>query len=136
MTAKRLVLKELSNLEQQVMEIVWTQGEVSALAVQQHWAHRHDLARNTVRTLLDRMEKKGWLKHRLAGRTFFYTASISREATMGRKVLAIVEQVCGNSPEQLMAALLDHRGLTVAELARIKEMLNQAKATRLPPKGK
>jgi hypothetical protein len=50
-------------------------------------------------------------------------------------VLEVVEHVCGGSPEELVTALLDYRGLTSQELKRIRAMLDQAKATRPPQKG-
>ena len=84
---------------------------------------------------LDRMEEKGWLTHREAGRTFLYTAAQPREATVGQKVLEVVEQVCGGSPEQLVTALLDYRGLSSEELRRIRAMLDQAKANSLSKPG-
>ena len=67
------------------------------------------VARNTVRTLLERMEDKGWLKHRSEGRTFLYTSARPRHDSIGQKVREIVETVCGGSPETLVTALLDYR---------------------------
>ena len=70
-----------------------------------------NVARNTVRTLLERMEDKGWLKHRAEGQTFFYTTARTRHDTIGQKVREIVETVCGGSPETFVTALLDYRGM-------------------------
>jgi hypothetical protein len=50
-------------------------------------------------------------------------------------VLNIVEHVCGGSPEVLLTALLDHRGVTADELARIRAMLDKAKASQTTKKG-
>ena len=55
------------------MDIIWEHNEVTASQVRKVYSKRLDLARNTVRTMLMRMEKKGWLKHRVVGRTFLYT---------------------------------------------------------------
>ena len=135
MSSDRGELVELSQLERELMEIVWQLGEVSARSARQLLGETKPLARNTVRTLLDRMEKKGWLIHREEERTFIYAAALSREVSVGQKVAEVVQQVCGNSPEQLMAALLDYRGLTSGELKRIRTMLDQAKAKRNISKG-
>ncbi len=86
------------------------------------------VARNTVRTLLERMEEKGWITHREEGRTFLYSAAQPRQATIGQKVKEIVDTVCGGSPEALVTALLDYRGLNSGELERIRQMLAQARA--------
>ncbi len=109
------------------MEVVWEQGEVSASAVREILAGQNrDVARNTVRTLLERMEEKGWLTHRQQGRTYLYSATHPREATTGSRVLEVLDQICGGSPEALMTALIDYRGLTAAELDRIRGMLDAA----------
>src|SRR6187399_1338322 len=105
-------LPSLSRSQREIMEIVWDRGEVSANDVRDILSVTRDLAKNTVRTLLERMEVKGWLKHREDGRTFLYSAIQPREASVGQKVLEVVDQLCGGSPEELVTALLDYRGLT------------------------
>ena len=130
MATKRPTLPGLSQSQREIMEIVWDRGEVSAIEVRDILSKKRDLAKNTVRTLLDRMEEKGWLKHREDGRTYLYSAAQPREASIGQKVLEVVEHVCGGSPEELVTALLDYRGLSPQELKRIRTMLDEAKATR------
>ena len=93
-------------------------------------ARTRSVARNTVRTLLERMEEKGWITHREEGRTFLYSAAQPRQATIGQRVREVVETVCGGSAEALVTALLDYRGLSTGELERIRKMLAQAKATK------
>jgi predicted transcriptional regulator len=132
MATKRPTLPGLSQSQREIMEIVWDRDEVSAIEVRDVLSKNRDLAKNTVRTLLDRMEEKGWLKHREEGRTYLYSAAQPREASIGQKVLEVVEHVCGGSPEELVTALLDYRGLSPQELKRIRTMLDEAKATRPP----
>jgi predicted transcriptional regulator len=121
-------LPELSPAQREIMEIVWQRGEVTASEVQRALSRTRKVARNTVRTLLERMEDKGWLEHRAEGRTFLYTAARPRQDAVGQKVHEIVDTVCGGSPETLVAALLDYRGLRPDELRRIRQLLDQAQA--------
>jgi BlaI family transcriptional regulator, penicillinase repressor len=123
-------LPDLSPAQREIMEIVWDRGEVTAAEVRRVLARTRGVARNTVRTLLERMEDKGWLAHRVEGRTFLYAAARPRRDTVGRKVREVVDTVCGGSPEALVAALIDYRGLKPDELERIRRLLDQAKATR------
>lgn len=116
------------------MEIIWEHGELSAKDVRQILSSSRELARNTVRTLLERMEEKGWLTHREDGRTYLYSATQARQTTIGQKVVEVLEDVCGGSPEELMTALLDYRGLTAAEMKRIRKMLDGARAKKNPGK--
>jgi BlaI family transcriptional regulator, penicillinase repressor len=123
----RIPRETLSPAQQEIMEIIWEKGEVAAVEVRQLLPDGRELARETVRTTLERMEDKGWLKHRVVGRTFFYSAAVPREATAGQKVLELIDTVCGGSPERLMTALLDYRGLSAEEAARIEEMIKEAR---------
>ena len=127
MTERRTRLPDLSPAQREIMEIIWQQGEVTASAVRKLLAAKRKVARNTVRTLLERMEEKGWLTHRTEGRTFLYSAAQPRDATIGQRVADVVDHVCGGSPETLVTALLDYRGLSAGELSRIRAMLDDAK---------
>src|SRR5947209_13150711 len=118
MAAKRSELPDLTPAQREIMGIVWERGEASAQEVRHVLSHTRKVARNTVRTMLERMEDKGWLKHRAEGRTFVYTAARPRHSTIGQKVREIVETLCGGSPEKLVTALLDYRGLRPDELRR------------------
>ena len=81
------------------MDIIWERGEVSASEVRRVLSGTREVARNTVRTLLERMEEKGWITHREEGRTFLYSAAQPRQATIGQKVQEVIETVCGGSAE-------------------------------------
>ena len=120
----------LSPAQLEIMEIVWDKGEVAAAEVRHLLADGRELARETVRTMLERREDKGWLKHRAVGRTFFYSAAVPREATAGQKVIELIDTVCGGSPERLMTALLDYRGLSAEEAARIEALIKQARGKK------
>jgi predicted transcriptional regulator len=123
-------LPELSPAQAEIMRIVWERGEVSASQVVRELTPRRKVSRNTVRTLIERMEEKGWLTHREEGRTFLYSAARPHAATIGQKVREIVDSVCGGSAETLVAALLDYRGLDRDELIRIRQLLDRARADK------
>ncbi len=123
-------LPELSPAQQEIMEIVWKKGEVSASQVREELSARKQVAKNTVRTLLERMEEKGWVVHREQGRTFLYSAAQPQEASIAAKVLNLVDKACGGSPEMLVSTLLDNRELSEDELSRIRKLLNKAARKR------
>jgi predicted transcriptional regulator len=112
------------------MEVLWEHGPLAASEVREVLSKRRDVSRNTVRTMLERMEGKGWVAHREIGRTFLYSPAQPRQATVTQKVRDLLDNVCGGSPETLVNALLDSRGLTRQELARIRSILDDARATR------
>lgn len=120
----------LSPAQREIMEIIWEHGEAAAIEIKERLADGRNLAKETVRTMLQRMEEKGWLRHRVVGRTYFYSAAVPKSGAVGHSVVELLDTVCGGSPERLVTALLDYRGLTAAESARIEELLQQAKKKR------
>jgi len=124
----------LSDKQREIMEVVWERKEVSVFEVRDVLAEKRDVARNTVRTMMERLEEKGWLTHRVIGRTYFYSALIPRNVSLGERVVDIVDKACGGKPENLMSALLDYRGLSAKEIERIQTMLDNAKTQK--SKGK
>lgn len=127
---KAQTLPPLSESQREIMEIIWDLGEATVSDVRDVLLRRRSVARNTVRTLIERMEEKGWLTHRHEERTYFYSAALPRDVLVGQKVVQVIDQVCGGSPETLMAALLDYRGMSTAELERVRKMLSDATAAR------
>ena len=119
-------LPPLSEAQQEIMELIWERGELSAFEVRQILGTQREVARETVRTLLARMEEKGWLQHRTVGRTYFYSAVIPRDTSLGQQVAELVDNLCGGSPKRLMTLLMDHRGLSDEELRQIQQMLAEA----------
>ncbi|MEO1128895.1 MAG: BlaI/MecI/CopY family transcriptional regulator [Planctomycetota bacterium] len=120
--------RQLTARQLEIMEVIWARGEASALEVRDELAQTREVARNTVRTTMERLEAGGWLTHRVVGRTRFYAALIERQATVGEKVLDVIDRVCGGRPERLMSALVEHRGLKPDEIDRIEALLEEARA--------
>ena len=119
--------RQLTERQLEIMEVIWARGEASALEVRDELALTREVARNTVRTTMERLEANGWLEHRVVGRTRFYSALIERQATVGEKVLDVIDRVCGGRPERLMPALVEHRGLKPDEIDRLEALLEEAR---------
>ncbi|MCB1671139.1 MAG: BlaI/MecI/CopY family transcriptional regulator [Gammaproteobacteria bacterium] len=117
----------LSRSERQLMEIVWDLEEASVAEINDVLNRERPVARNTVRTLLERMREKGWLNIRKQGRSFHYSPTVPREVNLGQRVAEMVDRSCGGSPEKLMMALLHYRGLSDEETARIRSLLDAAR---------
>ena len=111
MAKKKSEPTELARRELEIMEVVWKKGEASVADVRKVLLKKRAVARNTIRTVMGRMEQKGWLNHREAELKFIYFPAHSRETLIGRKVSDLVDTLCGGDPEALILALVEHRGL-------------------------
>ncbi len=119
--------KRLPEGQREIMDVIWDQGEASAFEVREILSRKREISRTAVRTSLERLEKKGWLKHRVVGRTHFYSAIVSRDMNLKQRVVELLDRACGGQPERLMAALLEHRRLSTEEVKRIEALLEFAK---------
>ena len=76
--------------------------------------------------MMVRLEEKGWLKHREEGRTFVYSANVPRAVSLGAKVAQMIDRLFAGSPEDMVTALIEYRGLTKDEAERIRAMIEAA----------
>jgi len=105
----------LGDLEHELLTILWKHGEMTATAVRKHVARK--LKDPTIRTVLRRLEEKGYVTHSVVSGTFIYRARESAETTAATAVQGIVERFCGGSLEKVLLALVDTGYADANELA-------------------
>jgi BlaI family transcriptional regulator, penicillinase repressor len=125
-----LRLKNLGELEQLVMDYVWTHGPCTAEACREALAGVRPMKESTIRTVLRRIEEKGYLTHTVAGRTFVYRAAERRENVAVRAVKNIIDRFCGGSAEALVLGMVDNRVLDGKQLEILARKVAQEKSRR------
>jgi len=119
-------LPPLSEAQLEIMNVIWDRGEATVADVWRALAARRKVARNTVLTMVQRLEEKGWLRRDTGGHAHRYRASVPRGATLGTMVRRLVETAFAGSAEGLVLALLDGRGVSKDEADRIRAMIDRA----------
>jgi BlaI family transcriptional regulator, penicillinase repressor len=119
-------LPPLSSAQLEIMNVVWERGDATVADVWKALSAHRKVARNTILTMLTRLEEKGWLRRDAQGHAHRYRAAVPREATLGTMIKDLVETAFGGSAEGLMMALLQGRGVSREEAARIRRMIDQA----------
>jgi BlaI family transcriptional regulator, penicillinase repressor len=117
----------LSEAQVEIMNVVWDRGECTVGEVWSELSKRRSIARNTVQTMIVRLEEKGWLKHRVDGNTFHYRATQAASTARRRIIRRLVETVFRGSTEGLLLAVLEEQPLTEDAADRIRAMLDIAK---------
>jgi predicted transcriptional regulator len=115
---------ELGELEREILSIVWRLGSVTAEAAREKLDRT--LKDSTVRTVLRRLEEKGYLAHSVDDRTFVYRPAESRQKVAGRAVKRIVDWFCEGSVEALLVGMVDSQVLDRAELQRLATRIAEA----------
>jgi BlaI family penicillinase repressor len=109
----------LGAVEQDVMNYVWAHPNCTAEDCREAFAAKRPMKDSTVRTVLRRLEQKGYVAHDTRGRTFFYRAAERRENVALRAVRNIIDRFCGGSAEQLVLGMVDSDVLDRKQLERI-----------------
>jgi predicted transcriptional regulator len=107
-------LPPLGDLEHEIAQLIWTNGAMTASAVRKRLPR--PLKDPTVRTVLRRLEEKGYLTHTVEAGTFMYRAKETREQIAIKAVRRIIDSFCDGSAEQMLVgmvkgALVDPRQL-------------------------
>jgi predicted transcriptional regulator len=119
----------LTESQREIMEIFWELGQATVSDIHDRISSKRVVARNTIQTLIVRLEEKGWLQHVEQGCKFVYSAAAPRTQSLGARVSHMVDRMFGGSPEQLVNALLEYRGLSESELQNIRDMIAQAESS-------
>ena len=88
------------------------------------------LKESTVRTLLQRLEKKGYVAHEVAGRTYLYRALEDRRLVAAQAVKQIIDRFCGGSIEQLLVGMVDNDMVDRRELEQLARKIALKKKER------
>jgi BlaI family penicillinase repressor len=116
---------ELGELERDILGIVWRLQKVTAEEVREEV--ERPLKDSTVRTVLRRLEEKGYLAHSVDNRTFIYRPAESPQKVAARAVQRIVDWFCEGSVEELLVGLVDSKVVSRAELERLARRVAAAK---------
>lgn len=116
---------ELGELERAVMRIVWSHPSLNAEEVRAKLDR--PLKEATVRTVLRRLEEKGFLKHRVDKRTFVYSAAEPRHRAAGRAIKRIIDWFCDGAADEVLVGMVDADMLDREHLDRFMARVARAK---------
>jgi BlaI family penicillinase repressor len=118
------------------MNVVWSSGSATAADVQKSLAAERPLKDSTIRTVLLRLEEKGYVQHSVDGRTFVYSCVDPPGSVAARAVQQIVDRFCHGSLESLLAGMVKDELVDIDELRQIADRLSRERATKERKKQK
>ena len=113
----------LTDLESEVMRAVWDGGPCTVEAVYRVVSKNRNLKETTIRTLLRRLEQKGYLKHESDGRAYVYRAVEPSRSLAARAVRQIIDRFCQGSVEELVSGMVEAKVLTKGDLDRLEKFV-------------
>jgi BlaI family transcriptional regulator, penicillinase repressor len=119
---------DLGDLERDVMQLVWAGGPLTSEAVRERLSR--PLKESTVRTVLRRLEDKGFVTHSVQGRTYVFQAAEARREVAARAVRRIADWLCNGSVEEVLVGMVDTDMLDSAQLQRFADKIGKARQRR------
>lgn len=120
--------KDLGDLERAVMQLIWSKGEMTAEAVREGLGR--PLKESTIRTVLRRLEEKGFVTHSVDARTFIYRAAEARGKVAAKAVQRIVDWFCNGSVEEVLVGMVDSKMLDQKQLQALAKKIEKARSEK------
>jgi predicted transcriptional regulator len=118
-------LHGLGSLQSEVMELVWRQREATVAQLLDAIGKRRAITYTTVLSAVQKLEKKGWLKHRTAGKAYVFFPARERLEVGGRTLRELLKTTFGGDPRLLLTSLLEDTRMSDAELKELRNLIEQ-----------
>jgi predicted transcriptional regulator len=112
-------------LQTAVMETLWELGEATVGQVRERLKRDPEPAYTTILSVMQKLEKTGWLTHRAEGRTYVYRPTRSRNEAGATTLRSFIDRVFRGDPLLLFQHLLDDEELTEQDFSALKRMIEQ-----------
>ena len=117
----------MGEVEQAVMDYVWASGPCSSEECREALGSTRPMKESTIRTVLRRLEQKGYIEHSINGRTFIYRAAEPRQNVVARAVKNLIDRFCDGSAEDFVLGMVDNKVIDRKQFERIARKIAQQK---------
>ena len=116
---------QISDAEAVVMDVLWKRSPLSAEDVVASLSSRQDWQEATVKTLLNRLLKKGAIDAEKDGRRYLYAPVLQREAWVQGESESLLDRVFGGLVAPLVAHFSEQRKLSRKDIAELRKLLQE-----------
>lgn len=116
---------KISDAEFEVMKVLWEKSPLTANDIIEKLSQKVDWAPNTIRTLVNRLAKKGVISHRKDGKTFLYHPEISKEKCVEAETTSFLERLFDGSLTPMLAHFAKSKGLSQEKYEQLKRLLDE-----------
>jgi predicted transcriptional regulator len=122
-TVESLESIAISDAESVVMEVLWRRNPLAADEIAAALTNERDWREATVKTLINRLLKKGALTAQPDGRRYLYTPAINRDVWLRSQSTGLLDRLFGGKVAPLVAHFSEHRKLTRDDIAELKRIV-------------
>ena len=114
----------LTALQLDVLKVLWDRPEATVVEIQQAVSTTRPLAQTTIATLLSRMEKRGLVAYRTAGRQYVYRAVLQERDARRHAVVEVTKGLFAGDVTAMVSQLLSAHELRPGDLARVRALID------------
>ncbi|WP_299976858.1 BlaI/MecI/CopY family transcriptional regulator [uncultured Pseudoteredinibacter sp.] len=119
---------EFSDFELEVMHCFWGAEHQSAPQVHKSICSKRDISYSAVKTIIDRLEKKGALMRAAQeGRTIYYAAAVERGKVRLPMIKQFINKVFLGKSQSLAVHLLEEEDLSLDDIQYLEKILKERK---------
>jgi BlaI family transcriptional regulator, penicillinase repressor len=119
-------LARMGKVQLQIMQVLWREGRATARQITEALSREKPIAHSTVQTLLRKLEAKGAVTHELQDRTFVFLPLYQQSEVTETATRDLLTRLFNGSVSGLVAHLLKHETISAAELARLRELVEES----------
>jgi BlaI family transcriptional regulator, penicillinase repressor len=127
MEVNDMATPELFESEWTILQVVWEREPCAAPAVQEVLEKDKGWAYTTVKTLMDRMVKKGLLTTERVRNLYLYRSAITRAQAQRSEILRTVKRAFGGAMTPMMQFLIESESLSDQEYQELERLIRNRK---------
>lgn len=115
----------ISSAEWEVMRVIWTKTSVSSSDIKNILCQKLGWSSSTIKTLLGRLKKKGFLGTERVGNKFIYTALLSENDAIEVNFKQLLGKICQTKHIDLLEYMLKELPMTKEHIHGLEEILSK-----------
>ena len=120
-----------SDAELQVLKVLWEQGPLAVREVLGRLQEQgQEWTRSTVITLLQRLERKGYVESDRSRFAFIFRALVSREDVIRSRMNDLAGELCDGEALPLVLAFAERHQFSPRDIARFRRMIDELETKR------
>ena len=115
----------VTELELSILQQIWEQGNRATVnSIVEHWPEAKRPGYTTILKTLQKMELKGIVGHRSAGKKYIYFPKLSKEKVIRKRLNTIINRIFSGSKISFAEYFVNSNRFSPDELAELKKLIS------------
>jgi BlaI family transcriptional regulator, penicillinase repressor len=116
---------KITDAEWEIMSTVWEKSPITVTEIIEKVSIQKSWRDSTIRTLIKRLTKKGFLKYEINGKAYLYSPAIEKDESIRTESDSLIDRVFGGATAPLLVYLARKTDLSKTEIEELKQILEE-----------